>query len=108
MNMLFDFVTIVFYNHLFQVDINKIYRNTCKDHNLYNKLQVDEILSFSTFLINGALKCIFEISVFPYYYQNASNFYCKIMKKYNIYQTNFQHICYLFLFHESFSSFVFS
>jgi len=34
MNMLFDFVTIVFYNHLFQVDINKIYQNTCKDHNL--------------------------------------------------------------------------
>jgi hypothetical protein len=30
MNMLFDFVKIVFYNHLFQVDINKIYQNTSK------------------------------------------------------------------------------
>jgi hypothetical protein len=57
MNMLFEFVTIVFNNHMFEVSISKIHSNTCKDHKVQNRLQVDEILDFSYFQVNAAQKC---------------------------------------------------
>ncbi len=56
MNMLFEFVTIVFNNHMFKVSLSKLHSNTCKDHKLQSRLQVNEILHFSYFQINGALK----------------------------------------------------
>jgi hypothetical protein len=55
MNMFFDFVTIVFNNHMFKKGISRIHWNTNKGHNLKNKLQMNEILDFSYFQINGAL-----------------------------------------------------
>jgi hypothetical protein len=64
MNMLFEFVIIVFNNHMFKVSISKIHSNTCKDHVLQIRLQVDEMLNFSYFQINGALKCTCKLPFF--------------------------------------------
>jgi len=62
MNMLFEFVTIVFNNHMFKVSISKIHSNTC--NTLQSRLQIDEILTFSYFQINGALKYTCKLSFF--------------------------------------------
>lgn len=64
MNMLFEFVTIVFNNHMLKVSISKIHSNTCRDHKLQSRLQVDEILHFSYFQIIGALKCTCKLPFF--------------------------------------------
>jgi hypothetical protein len=56
---------------MFRVSINRIH---WKCHNLQNRLQVHEILDFSYFQVNGALKCTCKLPSFSYYYQNASNF----------------------------------
>jgi hypothetical protein len=72
MNMFFDFVTIVLNNHMFKIDISRIHWNTNKGHNLQSRLQINEILDFFDFQINGALECTCKLSYFYYYYQNAS------------------------------------
>jgi hypothetical protein len=73
-NMFIDFVTIVFNNHMFKVGISRIHQNTNKGHNFRNRLQVDYILKFSYFQVNGALKYIWKLPSSSYCYQNASNF----------------------------------
>ncbi len=35
MNMLFNFVTIIFNNHMFQISMIKIHQNIGKGHNLF-------------------------------------------------------------------------
>jgi hypothetical protein len=72
--MFFYFVTIRFNKHMFKVNINKIHWNTSKSHNLQDILQVDKILDFFYFQVNGALKCTCKFPSFYYYYQNAWNF----------------------------------
>jgi hypothetical protein len=49
--------------------------------------QVDKIFDFFYFQVNDALKYICKLPSFSYYYQNASNFYYKSMKKHNIHQS---------------------
>jgi hypothetical protein len=59
---------------MFKVNINKIHWNTNKSHNLQDILQVDKILDFFYFQVNGAFQCTCKVPSFSYYYQNAWNF----------------------------------
>jgi len=63
-NMFFDFVTIVFNNHMFKIGISRIHWNTNNGHNLKSSLQINEMLDFSYFQINGALECTCKVSLF--------------------------------------------
>jgi hypothetical protein len=63
MNM-FEFVTMIFKNHMFKIGLSRIHQNINKGHNLQNRLQVDEILNISYFQVNGALKCSCKFPTF--------------------------------------------
>jgi hypothetical protein len=62
-NIFFEFMPMILKNHMFKIylsryffNANRIFYNIMGSLNKQNKLQVDEILIFKTFLVNGHLK----------------------------------------------------
>jgi hypothetical protein len=104
MNMYFYFVTIVFKNHKFKIGISKIYWNTNKGHNLQIGLQMDEMLNFSKFQVNGVLKCSCKLPFFPIIVKMHQTFNADVWKN-TIFTNQFQAYL-LLLFHQSFSNFI--
>ncbi len=65
MNIFFEFMSMILKNHMFKVDLSRFLKNIFYLFSYPKKqsrLQVDEILNFFTFLVNGHLKFTYALS----------------------------------------------
>jgi hypothetical protein len=68
MNIFFEFMSMILKNHMFKVDLSRFLKMQIIGFYLFNcpkkqsRLQVDKILIFFTFLVNGHLKFTYALS----------------------------------------------